>query len=194
MPAFDQRVSDFEAANTQVLGISTDSPFSHENWAKSVGISHYPLLSDAHRTAAKDYGVYWPDWNANVSGHLHRGSAGHRCASSSATGAASCPIPTRSWRRSRSSLGGGAGGGPVARCPALVVSPTPASTASPPTISAGSMVSPSMSHASSDAHHRLEVHEDRRAARAHAVHPLVPPHVRDRAQDALDGHHRPGHR
>jgi alkyl hydroperoxide reductase subunit AhpC len=66
MPAFDQRVSDFEAANTQVLGISTDSPFSHENWAKSVGISHYPLLSDAHRTAAKDYGVYWPDWNANV--------------------------------------------------------------------------------------------------------------------------------
>jgi alkyl hydroperoxide reductase subunit AhpC len=65
MPAFDKRVSDFEAANTQVLGISTDSPFSHENWAKAVGISHYPLLSDVHRTVAKDYGVYWPDWNAN---------------------------------------------------------------------------------------------------------------------------------
>jgi peroxiredoxin len=66
MPAFDRRVRDFEAANTQVLGISTDSPFSHENWAKSVGISNYPLLSDVHRTAAKDYGVFWPDWNANV--------------------------------------------------------------------------------------------------------------------------------
>ena len=65
MPAFDKRVSDFEKANTQVLGISTDSPFSHENWAKSVGISNYPLLSDVHRTAAKDYGVYWADWNAN---------------------------------------------------------------------------------------------------------------------------------
>jgi peroxiredoxin len=65
MPAFDRRVSDFEAANTQVLGISTDSPFSHENWAKSVGISRYPLLSDLHRTVAKDYGVYWPEWNAN---------------------------------------------------------------------------------------------------------------------------------
>jgi peroxiredoxin len=65
MPAFDQRVADFEAANTQVLGISTDSPFSHENWAKSVGISRYPLLSDVQRTAARDYGVYWPDWNAN---------------------------------------------------------------------------------------------------------------------------------
>ena len=65
MPAFDKRASDFEAANTQVLGISTDSPFSHENWAKSVGISNYPLLSDVHRSVAKDYGVYWADWNAN---------------------------------------------------------------------------------------------------------------------------------
>ena len=66
MPAFDKRVSDFDKANTQVLGISTDSPFSHENWAKAVGISHYPLLSDVHRTASKAYGVHWPDWNANV--------------------------------------------------------------------------------------------------------------------------------
>ena len=66
MPAFDKRITAFEAANTQVLGISTDSPFSHENWAKSVGISNYPLLSDSHRTAARDYGVYWADWNANV--------------------------------------------------------------------------------------------------------------------------------
>ena len=65
MPAFDKRVSDFEAANTQVLGISTDSPFSHENWAKSVGISNYPLLSDVQRTVVRDYGVYWADWNAN---------------------------------------------------------------------------------------------------------------------------------
>jgi len=65
MPAFDKRVSDFEKANTQVLGISTDSPFSHENWAKAVGIQNYPLLSDIHRAAAKDYGVYWADWNAN---------------------------------------------------------------------------------------------------------------------------------
>ena len=65
MPAFDQRTGDFEAANTQVLGISTDSPFSHENWAKAVGIENYPLLSDVHRSVVKDYGVYWADWNAN---------------------------------------------------------------------------------------------------------------------------------
>jgi alkyl hydroperoxide reductase subunit AhpC len=66
MPAFDRRIADFEAANTQVLGISTDSPFSHENWARSVNISRYPLLSDLHRTVSRDYGVYWPEWNANV--------------------------------------------------------------------------------------------------------------------------------
>src|SRR5262245_62431641 len=54
MPAFDKRIGDFQAANTQVLGISTDSPFSHDNWARSVGISHYPLLSDIHRTVSKD--------------------------------------------------------------------------------------------------------------------------------------------
>ena len=66
MPAFDRRIADFEAVNTQVLGISTDSPFSHENWAKAVGISHYPLLADLHRSTARDYGVYWPEWNANL--------------------------------------------------------------------------------------------------------------------------------
>lgn len=65
MPAFDKRIRDFEAANTQVLGISTDSPFSHENWAKTVGITNYPLLSDIQRTVVRDYGVYWADWNAN---------------------------------------------------------------------------------------------------------------------------------
>ena len=65
MPAFDKRVSDFEAANTQVLGISTDSPFSHDNWAKSVGIQRYPLLSDMHRSVAKDYGIHSPEMNIN---------------------------------------------------------------------------------------------------------------------------------
>ena len=65
MPAFDKRVGDFEKANTQVLGISTDSPFSHDNWAKSVGISHYPLLSDMHRSVAKDYGIHMAEMNIN---------------------------------------------------------------------------------------------------------------------------------
>ena len=65
MPAFEARLKDFEAANTQVLGISTDSPFSHDNWAKSLGGISYPLLSDIHRTVAKECGIYFPDFNAN---------------------------------------------------------------------------------------------------------------------------------
>lgn len=65
MPAFDKRIGDFDKANTQVLGISTDSPFSHDNWAKSVGISNYPLLSDMQRSVAKDYGIHMPEMNIN---------------------------------------------------------------------------------------------------------------------------------
>ena len=66
MPAFDKRIGDFDKANTQVLGISTDSPFSHDNWAKSVGISHYPLLSDMQRSVAKDYGIHMAEMNSNI--------------------------------------------------------------------------------------------------------------------------------
>ena len=77
-----------------MLGISTDSPFSHENWAKSVGISNYPLLSDIHRTAAKAYGVYWPDWNANVRATFVIDKQG-TIRSSSATARASCPNPDK---------------------------------------------------------------------------------------------------
>ena len=66
MPAFEARLRDFEAANTQVMGISTDSIFSHEAWAKSLGGISYPLLGDIHREVVKKYGVYWPDMNANT--------------------------------------------------------------------------------------------------------------------------------
>ena len=66
MPAFDKRAGDFEAVNTQVLGISTDSPFSHENWAKAVDISHYPLLSDMQRSVVKRLRRLLADWNANT--------------------------------------------------------------------------------------------------------------------------------
>jgi len=65
MPAFESRVRDFEAADAQVVGISTDSIFSHDAWAKSLGGISYPLLGDIHREVAKKYGVYWPDLNAN---------------------------------------------------------------------------------------------------------------------------------
>jgi alkyl hydroperoxide reductase subunit AhpC len=64
MPAFEARLADFEAANTQVVGISTDSIYSHEAWAKSLGRISYPLLADIHREVVKRYGIHWPELNA----------------------------------------------------------------------------------------------------------------------------------
>lgn len=64
MPAFEARNRDFEAADTQVVGISCDSIYSHEAWAKSLGGISYPLLGDIHRDVVKAYGVHWPELNA----------------------------------------------------------------------------------------------------------------------------------
>jgi alkyl hydroperoxide reductase subunit AhpC len=64
MPAFEARIPDFEAADAQVVGISTDSIYSHEAWAKSLGGISYPLLGDIHREVVKKYGVHWPELNA----------------------------------------------------------------------------------------------------------------------------------
>jgi alkyl hydroperoxide reductase subunit AhpC len=65
MPAFEARLRDFQAADAQVVGISTDSIYSHEAWARSLGGISYPLLGDIHREVAKRYGVYWPELNAS---------------------------------------------------------------------------------------------------------------------------------
>jgi alkyl hydroperoxide reductase subunit AhpC len=64
MPAFEARSTAFEAAGAQVVGISTDSIYSHEAWAKSLGGISYPLLADMHREVVKKYGVHWPELNA----------------------------------------------------------------------------------------------------------------------------------
>jgi alkyl hydroperoxide reductase subunit AhpC len=64
MPAFQSRLGDFEAAGAQVVGISCDSIYSHEAWAKSLGGITYPLLADIHRDVVKRYGIHWPELNA----------------------------------------------------------------------------------------------------------------------------------
>jgi alkyl hydroperoxide reductase subunit AhpC len=64
MPAFEARIKDFDAAGAQVVGISTDSIYSHEAWAKSLGGISYPLLGDIHREVVKRYGIHWPELNA----------------------------------------------------------------------------------------------------------------------------------
>jgi thioredoxin-dependent peroxiredoxin len=56
MKAFQQNIGKLEAANTQVLGVSMDSPFANFNFAQQTGIS-FPLLSDRDGTVTKDYGL-----------------------------------------------------------------------------------------------------------------------------------------
>ena len=54
----------FQSANAEVLGISTDSFFSHKAWAESLGLKHR-LLADMHRTVSKAYGLYFDALNCS---------------------------------------------------------------------------------------------------------------------------------
>jgi alkyl hydroperoxide reductase subunit AhpC len=64
--AFSDAIKEFEARNTQVIGVSVDSHFSHWAWAntprKEGGIQgvSFPLVSDLNKTIAQDYGVLLP--------------------------------------------------------------------------------------------------------------------------------------
>ena len=57
MPALEARRREFEAAGAAILGISTDSVYYHDAWARHHGLS-YPLLSDIHRRVCQAYGVH----------------------------------------------------------------------------------------------------------------------------------------
>ena len=46
MPAVEAVINRFRAADTQVLGLSVDSVYSHANWGRDLGGVSFPLLSD----------------------------------------------------------------------------------------------------------------------------------------------------
>ena len=52
-------LSQYTGLNAEVLGISVDSPFAQEAWAKQSKIT-VPLLSDLNKETAKAYGVLFP--------------------------------------------------------------------------------------------------------------------------------------
>lgn len=62
--AFSDRVAEFRELNTEILGISTDSQFTHLAWTQlerkkgGLGSVNIPLLSDLTHQISKDYGVY----------------------------------------------------------------------------------------------------------------------------------------
>jgi alkyl hydroperoxide reductase subunit AhpC len=63
VPGIQSILDEFKAVDTQVLGVSVDSRFSHENWAHSLKGVSFPLLADFHPKGAmaKSYGLYLED-------------------------------------------------------------------------------------------------------------------------------------
>ena len=59
MPSYEERLSEFERCNAQVLGISTDNVHSIDGWCVELGGLSYPVLSDfwPHGHVAIKYGV-----------------------------------------------------------------------------------------------------------------------------------------
>jgi glutaredoxin-dependent peroxiredoxin len=54
--AFQQNLQKLEASDTQVLGVSMDSPFANHAFAEQNGVK-FPLLGDPTGVATKDYGL-----------------------------------------------------------------------------------------------------------------------------------------
>ena len=63
MQNFQQNLTKLEAADTQVLGVSMDSPFSNKAWAEKIGVT-FPLLSDWGGDVTREYGLYNPKYKA----------------------------------------------------------------------------------------------------------------------------------
>ena len=65
--AFSDRYEEFKSLNTEVLGVSVDSQFSHLAWIQTprndggLGDLKYPLVSDLKREISEAYGVLSAD-------------------------------------------------------------------------------------------------------------------------------------
>jgi peroxiredoxin (alkyl hydroperoxide reductase subunit C) len=61
--AMSDRMADFRAADAEVLGVSTDSVYSHRAWIKTprdqngLGNLEFPLAADTTLKTSRDYGV-----------------------------------------------------------------------------------------------------------------------------------------
>ncbi|MCA9175920.1 MAG: peroxiredoxin [Planctomycetales bacterium] len=64
--AFSEAIDQFEKLNTQVLGVSVDSHFSHLAWRNvprsegGIGDIRYPLVADLNKQISTDYDVLLP--------------------------------------------------------------------------------------------------------------------------------------
>ncbi|MFA6716110.1 MAG: peroxiredoxin [Victivallales bacterium] len=61
--AFDRKLDEFKKRGTEVVGVSTDSQFSHFAWKNTapenggIGNVQFPLVADLSKNISRDYGV-----------------------------------------------------------------------------------------------------------------------------------------
>lgn len=61
--AFNKKVAEFKEKNTEVIGVSVDSKFTHLAWKNTaienggIGNIQYPLVQDLNKEIAKSYGI-----------------------------------------------------------------------------------------------------------------------------------------
>lgn len=72
--AFQEKLSEFEERNTQVIGCSVDSAYSHLAWlntpASKGGIQgvHYPLIADLNKSFARAFNVLFEEQGISYRG------------------------------------------------------------------------------------------------------------------------------
>jgi peroxiredoxin (alkyl hydroperoxide reductase subunit C) len=72
--AFSDRQEEFKKLNTEILGVSVDSEFSHLAWIQTdrksggVGDLNYPLVSDIRKEISSAYNVLVPDAGISLRG------------------------------------------------------------------------------------------------------------------------------
>ena|ERR1700746_2743841 len=69
MKNFQQNLAKLEASDTQVLGVSMDSPFANKAFADQTGVT-FPLLSDTGGKVITEYGLYkeYDKFNTKIPG------------------------------------------------------------------------------------------------------------------------------
>jgi peroxiredoxin len=63
MKNFQRNLAKLEATDTQVLGVSMDSPYANKAFADQIGVT-FPLLSDWGGATTRKYGVYVNEYKA----------------------------------------------------------------------------------------------------------------------------------
>ena len=75
MKNFQQNLHQLEVTDTQVLGVSMDSPFANKAFADQVGAS-FPLLSDWGGETTRRYGLYSDKYQAGSRANILVGKDG----------------------------------------------------------------------------------------------------------------------